>query len=61
MDRDDDSALTGPPDTDGISGTTITNIYGNGHTASAIKALPQTVPLGGKRYSLADEGTLVPA
>ena len=30
----DDSALTGLSDTDGISGTTITNIYGNGHTAT---------------------------
>jgi hypothetical protein len=54
-----DSTLTCLSDADGISGTTITNITGNGHTvtydASACSAL------GGKTYTLNGGGELKPA
>jgi hypothetical protein len=53
-----DSTLTCLSDADGISGTTITNITGNGHTvtydASACSAL------GGKTYTLNGGGELKP-
>ena len=53
-----DSYLTVLSDTAGISGTTITNIVGNGHTvyytSSACPAL------GGKTYTLTGGGSLVP-
>jgi hypothetical protein len=56
-----DSALTGLSDTAGISGTTISNIYGNGHTVTYDKSLAANSALGGETYSLNDGGTLVPA
>jgi hypothetical protein len=54
-----DSYLTCLSDPDGISGTAISNITGNGHTvyydASACPAL------GGQTFTLNDGGTLQPA
>ena len=54
-----DSHLTTLTDTSGITGTTISNITGNGHTvtydASANPAL------GGQTYTLNGGGTLKPA
>ena len=50
---------TGLTDTGGISGTTITNITGNGHTVyHDTSASPE---LGGATYTLAGGGTLQPA
>ena len=53
-----DSYLTCLSDPDGISGTTITNITGNGHTvyydAGACPAL------GGQTFTLSGGGTLQP-
>jgi hypothetical protein len=58
------NSLTGFPhiscltDTDGITGTTITNIIGNGHTVYYDK---DTCPeLGGQVYTLSGRGTLQP-
>jgi hypothetical protein len=54
-----DSHLTGLSDAAGISGTTIANITGNGHTVTYD---PATCPsLGGKTYTLQGGGTLKPA
>ncbi len=53
-----DSYLTSLDDTAGISGTTVTNIAGNGHT---VYYDPASCPaLGGLTYTLAGGGTLVP-
>jgi hypothetical protein len=43
-----------------IFGTTITNIHGNGHTVTYDPSLSATPALGGKTYSLAGGGQLVP-
>lgn len=53
-----DSYLTGFSDDAGISGTTVTNIIGNGHTVY-YNASANTV-LGGQTYSLSGGGTLTP-
>ncbi len=55
-----DSVLTGLSDPDGISGTTITNIVGNGHTVTYDAGLAANSALGGKIYTLANGGSLVP-
>jgi hypothetical protein len=56
-----DSVLTGLSDPDGISGTTITNIIGNGHTVTYNAGLAANSALGGKTFSLANGGTLKPS
>jgi len=43
--------LTTLSDTGGISGTSITNIYGNGYTVYYLSA--SNTALGGKTYTLA--------
>jgi len=55
-----DSALTSLTDSDGISGTSITNIYGNGHRVTYNGSLAANSALGGKTYTLANGGTLEP-
>ncbi|MDD4137130.1 MAG: hypothetical protein PHT99_04445 [Methanoregula sp.] len=55
-----DSALTSLSDSRGISGTTITNIYGNGHMVTYDPGLAANSALGGQTYSLANGGTLTP-
>jgi hypothetical protein len=55
-----DSNLTSLSDTSGISGTTIINIIGNGHTVTYDKSLTANSALGGKTYTLANGGTLIP-
>ncbi len=42
-----------------ISGSTLTNIVGNGHTVSYQKSLATNAWLGGKTYTLANGGKLV--
>jgi hypothetical protein len=54
------SALTTLSDASGISGTTITNIYGNGYTVTYDASLAGNSGLGGKTYTLANGGTLTP-
>jgi hypothetical protein len=44
-----------------ISGSSITNVTGNGHTVTYNSALPAATGLGGRTYSLAGGGTLRPA
>ncbi len=56
-----DSALKTLSDTAGISGTSITNIYGNGHTVTYDSSLAGNSALGGKTYTLNGGGTLKPA
>ena len=56
-----DSKITSLSDTSGISGTSITNIYGNGHTVTYDKSLAANSALGGKTYTLNGGGTLTPA
>ena len=56
-----DSALTTLSDPEGISGTSITNIYGNGHTVTYDSSLDGNRALGKKTYTLNGGGTLVPA
>ena len=55
-----DSILTSLSDAGGISGTTVTNINGNGHTVTYDKSLDADSGLGGKTYTLANGGTLTP-
>jgi hypothetical protein len=55
-----DSVLTGLSDTAGISGSNIINITGNGHTVSYDRKLEDNKYLGGKTYSLANGGKLMP-
>jgi hypothetical protein len=55
-----DPYLTGFSDASGISGTTITNINGNGHTVHYDASLAANSSLGGKTYPLAGGGTLEP-
>jgi hypothetical protein len=55
-----DSVLTSFIDVDGISGTNITNIYGNGHTVYYDAGLAANSALGGLTYSLINGGELTP-
>jgi hypothetical protein len=55
-----DSYLAGLSDANGISGSTITNIIGHGHTVYYDASLVANSSLGGKTYSLAGGGTLKP-
>ena len=54
------STLTVANVSSGITGTSITNIVGNGHTVFYTLALPGNAALGGKTYSLVGGGSLVP-
>ena len=54
------SYLTTLSDTSGISGTTITNITGNGFTVYYDSTLPGNSALGGRTYTLNGGGTLTP-
>jgi hypothetical protein len=54
-----DSTLSGLTD-DGISGSTISNIVGNGHTITYDSSQPACSALAGKTYNLAGGGTLRP-
>jgi hypothetical protein len=55
-----DSTLTGLADTSGLSGGSISNIVGNGHTVSYDAGLAANSYLGGKTYTLANGGRLIP-
>jgi len=55
-----DSQLMSLSDSSGISGTTITNIHGNGHTVTYDASLAANSALGGKTYTLAGGGQLTP-
>jgi hypothetical protein len=54
------SYLTSLSDASGISGITIANIHGNGHTVYYDANLAANSALGGKTYSLNGGGTLTP-
>jgi len=54
------SVLTSLTDSSGISGTTITNIYGNGYTVTYDSSLSANSALGGLTYTLNGGGTLAP-
>lgn len=54
------SYLTSFSDASGISGTTIANIHGNGHTVYYDASLAANSSLGGKTYSLSGGGQLIP-
>jgi hypothetical protein len=56
-----DSVLTSLSNTGGISGKSITNIYGNGHTVYYDKKLSENKALDGKSYKLNGGGNLKPA
>ena len=55
-----DSTLTSLADKDCLSGDTITNIHGDGHTVRYKGALAANQWLGGKTWKLAEGGTLSP-
>jgi len=55
-----DSYLTTLADAGGISGTTIANIQGNGHTVYYDAGNSANSGLGGKTYTLAGGGQLKP-
>jgi hypothetical protein len=55
-----DSYLTRLTDSSGISGSTITNIYGNDHTVYYDSSLTSNSTLKGKTYTLKGGGYLVP-
>jgi hypothetical protein len=55
-----DSALSSLTDKDCVSGDTITNIRGNGHTVRYKADLASNQWLGGKTWKLAEGGTLSP-
>jgi hypothetical protein len=55
-----DSALSSLTDKDGISGDTLTNIRGNGHTVHYQVDLAANQWLGGKTWKLAEGGRLSP-
>jgi hypothetical protein len=55
-----DSTLTGLTDTDSVSGDSITNIHGNGHTVRYKGDLAANQWLGGKTWKLTEGGTLSP-
>lgn len=54
------STLTSLTDPSGISGSTITNIIGNGYTVSYDRDLTQNSNLRGRTYTLTNRGTLTP-
>ena len=54
------AALTSLADKDCLSGDTITNIQGNGHTVRYKADLASNQWLGGKTWKLAEGGTLSP-
>jgi len=54
------SVLTSFSDVSGISGTSITNITGNGYTVYYNASLSANSALGGKTFSLVNGGTLTP-
>ncbi len=54
------STLSTLSDAAGISGTTITNIVGNGHNVYYDKSAATNSYLGGKTYTLAGGGELIP-
>ncbi|MGD0610219.1 MAG: hypothetical protein ABSB41_01800 [Anaerolineales bacterium] len=56
-----DSYLSGLSDASGISGSTITNIIGNGHTLYYDASLAANSQLGGKTYTFSGGGSLKPA
>ncbi|MEU5598411.1 hypothetical protein [Streptomyces sp. NPDC020298] len=56
-----DSAVTALSDPGGISGDTIANIIGNGHTVTYDPALSANKDLDGRTYTLRDGGSLRPA
>jgi len=58
---DGDSTLTTLSDEAGLSGTTFSNIIGNGHTVTYDSSLDANAWLNGGTYQLADGGTLTPA
>jgi hypothetical protein len=55
-----DSIITILSDVSGISGSSITNIIGNGHTVYYDGSLSANSALGGLTYSLVNGGTLAP-
>lgn len=55
-----DSVVTSLANSSGISGNSITNINGNGHTVYYDKDLDENKALGGKTYTLAKGGKLTP-
>ena len=55
-----DSTLTSLTDASGISGSSITNIVGNGHNVSYDSSLAANSSLGGKTYALVNGGQLIP-
>ena len=55
-----DSKLVGLSDQAGLSGDSFTNIVGNGHTVTYKASEKLNSWLGGKNYSLAGGGKLVP-
>lgn len=55
-----DSALTNLTDANGLSGDTIANIHGHGHTVRYKADLAANQWLGGKTWKLTDDGTLSP-
>jgi len=55
-----DSALEGLADADGVTGSMITNIVGNGHTVTYDAELEGNRALGGRTFVLANGGTLSP-
>ncbi|MFN8519567.1 MAG: hypothetical protein U0667_09340 [Chloroflexota bacterium] len=56
-----DSVLTTLSDQGGVSGSTITNITGNGHTVTYDASLDGNAWLAGGTYTLSGGGTLTPA
>ena len=56
-----DSYLSGFADADGISGTSITNVVGNGHIVTYDATNAANSALGGQTYTLVGGGTLQPA
>ena len=55
------SSLTGSIDAARISGTSIANTLGNGHTVTCDASAAANSGLGGKTYSLANGGQMKPA
>ena len=55
------SALTSMSDPSGVTGTSITNIIGNGHTVTYDASLAANKRLANKTYALASGGQLKPA
>ena len=55
-----DSDLTSLTNVEGLSGDTIANIHGKGHTVRYKPDLAANQRLGGKTWKLAEDGTLSP-